>query len=73
MFEGNNDIQVYKDFLNGQEKRIDEMQDYSPIQYKVIQNFTLAEKQFWEMPLNQSIHMALQMRRPFKEHLLQVK
>lgn len=40
---------------------IDEMQDYSPIQYKVIQNFIPAGKQFLEMLLNLSIPMVLQL------------
>ena len=74
MFEGNNDIQVYKDFFEWAGKK-GLMKCRITLRYstKSFKNFTLAEKQFWEMPLNQSIHMALQMRRPFKEHLLQVK
>ena len=35
MFAGNNDLQVYKDFFK--HLLVDEMQDYSPIQYKVVQ------------------------------------
>lgn len=38
---------------------IDEMQDYSPIQYKVIQNFIRVEKQFLETLSNPSILMVL--------------
>lgn len=49
-----NNVQSYVKHL-----LIDEMQDYSPIQYKVIQNFIRVEKQFLETLPNPSILMVL--------------
>ena len=53
MFEGNNDIQVYKDFFEWAGKK-GLMKCRITLRYstKSFKNFTLAEKQFWEMPLN---------------------
>ncbi len=52
MFEGNNDIQVYKDFFEWAGKK-GLMKCRITLRYstKSFKNFTLAEKQFWEMPL----------------------
>ena len=57
MFEGNNDIQVYKDFFEWAGKK-GLMKCRITLRYstKSFKNFTLAEKQFWEMPpISQSI------------------
>lgn len=37
---------------------VDEMQDYSPIQYKVMQSYSLVGKRCWEIPVSRSILMA---------------
>lgn len=41
---------------------VDEMQDYSPIQYKVIQKLFPCRKRCWAMPASRSILMARLLR-----------
>lgn len=41
---------------------VDEMQDYSPIQYKVMQKLFPCRKRYWEMPASRSILTARLLR-----------
>ena len=58
-----------KSFTDVKHLLIDEMQDYTPVQYAVFAELFPCKKQFWEMPTNRLIRLVHHHQKPLKMFL----